>query len=298
MKPGDEGADGPDAGRDVSAITYAFKRVALAILDEVEGGSFPGALLTARMFWAWSRMGLCVVLSGCKRWAASVLQTGGERPPWRHACLHTALHTDASYKRYRARQHYAFMRCQTKAKRIAVRLVMDLETDLTGAERPPQHPLVASSVILKRYVPNESLTAISNMLQAHLGSDMYWSGYNSRWRLMCKSVGPPLPKDMGDKEGYRRARIMNTGRKRDYRLEYMCYYSLPKNARKNDARHRARYRLSKKGMVARGDHRVIHHRNGNALDNRAAFFLLARFFAADGAAPVGSSAGSSVTTPN
>ena len=69
---------------------------------------------------------------------------------------------------------------------------------------------------------------------------------------------------------YRRARIMNTGRKRDYRLEYMCYYSLPKNARKNDARHRARYRLSKKGMVARGDHRVIHHRNGNALDNRPA----------------------------
>ena len=28
---------------------------------------------------------LCVVLSGCKRWAASVLQTGGERPPRRHA---------------------------------------------------------------------------------------------------------------------------------------------------------------------------------------------------------------------
>ncbi len=68
---------------------------------------------------------------------------------------------------------------------------------------------------------------------------------------------------------YRRARIMGTGRARDYRLEYACYYSLPRNARKNDSRHRARYHLAKRGLVARGDHRVIHHRNGDPLDNRA-----------------------------
>ena len=125
-------------------------------------------------------------------------------------CLHTMMHTDATYKRARARQHYAFMRCQTKAKRIAVRLVMDLETFVTGAERPHAHPLIPSAAILKRYVPTESLTAISNLLQAHLGSDMYWSGYNARWRLMCKSVRPLSTKDLQDKEGYVRSLLHPT----------------------------------------------------------------------------------------
>ncbi len=125
-------------------------------------------------------------------------------------CLHTMMHTDTTYKRAKARQHYAFMRCQTKAKRIAVRLVIDLETALTGAERPALHPVLPAAVILKRYVPTESLTAISNLLQAHLGCDMYWSGYNARWRVCCKSVRPPTVRDMADKEGFVRGLLRPT----------------------------------------------------------------------------------------
>ncbi|KAK9826977.1 hypothetical protein WJX74_002430 [Apatococcus lobatus] len=66
---------------------------------------------------------------------------------------------------------------------------------------------------------------------------------------------------------YRQARLAGT-RGRDYPLEHACYHSLRKNARKANSRHRARYRLMRLGLVSIGDHRVIHHRNGNALDNR------------------------------
>jgi len=63
-------------------------------------------------------------------------------------------------------------------------------------------------------------------------------------------------------------------RRRNYRLEHACYYSRPENVRKNNARHRARYMLQTMGRVAPGDHLVIHHRNGNALDNRPANLLV------------------------
>ena len=66
---------------------------------------------------------------------------------------------------------------------------------------------------------------------------------------------------------YRRGRKAGT-RKRNYRLEHACYHAKPRNAARSNARHRARYRLQKMGRVAPGDHMAIHHRNGNALDNR------------------------------
>lgn len=67
---------------------------------------------------------------------------------------------------------------------------------------------------------------------------------------------------------YRQARLAGLLPRRKYWLEHACYHSLPGNARKSNARHRARYRLTKLGRVSVGDNRVIHHRNGNALDNR------------------------------
>lgn len=66
---------------------------------------------------------------------------------------------------------------------------------------------------------------------------------------------------------YRQARLLENV-PRDYPLEHACYHSLRRNARKANARHRARDRLVRMGVVAVGDHRVIHHRNGDALDNR------------------------------
>ena len=66
---------------------------------------------------------------------------------------------------------------------------------------------------------------------------------------------------------YRRKRLAGTVR-RNYRLEHACYHSLPRIARMSNSRSRARYMLRKMGLLAPGDRRVIHHLNGNALDNR------------------------------
>ncbi len=72
---------------------------------------------------------------------------------------------------------------------------------------------------------------------------------------------------------YRKGRLLGT-RGRNYRLEHACYHSLPGNARKSNARHRARAMLTRLGHVSRGDHRVIHHKNQNALDNRLSNLLV------------------------
>ena len=66
---------------------------------------------------------------------------------------------------------------------------------------------------------------------------------------------------------YRRARLAGTC-VRDYALEHACYHARPAVRRKTNARHRARYMLGRLGVIAPGDHRVVHHRNGDALDNR------------------------------
>ena len=57
---------------------------------------------------------------------------------------------------------------------------------------------------------------------------------------------------------------------RDYALERVCYHSRPKNARLARSRGRARYALTRLGLVRPHDRTVVHHRNGNAMDNRLA----------------------------
>lgn len=57
--------------------------------------------------------------------------------------------------------------------------------------------------------------------------------------------------------------------RRDYRLERECYDARPERKQKHASRLRARRKLASKGLVKTRDGKHIHHRNGDANDNRA-----------------------------
>lgn len=107
-------------------------------------------------------------------------------------CSYVALTADNDYRRVKARQHYMFSRCHDKAKRVALRLLKDIEAHMAGPEADlildaPSQPL---KEILLEFVPNESVSAIAQMLQAHLGADAYWTGFGIRWTIACIHTPP------------------------------------------------------------------------------------------------------------
>lgn len=98
-------------------------------------------------------------------------------------CLHVALATDNSYKAQQARQRYALMRCQEKAKRVALHMLEELESRMT-ARRWATHRHLSHTSLLMEFFPSESITAISHLLQSHLGANLYWTGYGKSWRII------------------------------------------------------------------------------------------------------------------
>lgn len=73
---------------------------------------------------------------------------------------------------------------------------------------------------------------------------------------------------------YRRRQLSGRPGRRSYSLERACYQSTPAQRSRNNARHRIRRRLMQQGLVALHDGIQIHHRNGDALDNRARNIVL------------------------
>lgn len=98
-------------------------------------------------------------------------------------CSYAAFATDREYKRVKARQRYVMTRCQEKAKRVAIHVLQRIEASYSQIDNCPKRPATA---ILADYVPAETVTAISLMLQSHLGPDVYWTGFGERWRIVCR----------------------------------------------------------------------------------------------------------------
>ena len=57
-------------------------------------------------------------------------------------------------------------------------------------------------------------------------------------------------------------------KKRNYRKEYDNYHSQPEQKKKRAQRNKARRKMAKAGLVKKGDGKDVHHKNGNASDNR------------------------------
>lgn len=55
---------------------------------------------------------------------------------------------------------------------------------------------------------------------------------------------------------------------RDYKLEYEYYDKKPQRKKARASRETVRKQFVKAGLVKPGDGKVIHHKNGNPLDNR------------------------------
>ena len=54
---------------------------------------------------------------------------------------------------------------------------------------------------------------------------------------------------------------------RDYKKEYANYQGTPEQIAKRASRNAARAKLSKGGVVKKGDGKDVDHKNGNPLDN-------------------------------
>lgn len=109
-------------------------------------------------------------------------------------CMYASSTTDLEFKKVRARQRYAFTRCHEKAKRIALRLLGAMEESMGGQQQQQsEHQKQPARDVLEEYVPAEAVTAIARMLEAHLGSDTYWSGFGQRWTIICLQRPPILP---------------------------------------------------------------------------------------------------------
>lgn len=83
----------------------------------------------------------------------------------------------------KAKQRYVMTRCQEKAKRVAIHVLERIEGLHSHSDTRPKR---SAAAILADYVPDETVTAISLMLQAHLGPDVYWTGFGDRWRISCR----------------------------------------------------------------------------------------------------------------
>ena len=57
-------------------------------------------------------------------------------------------------------------------------------------------------------------------------------------------------------------------KKRNYRREYDSYHKRPRQKKRRAARNGARRKMKKLGLVKKGDGKDVHHKNGNARDNR------------------------------
>jgi len=55
---------------------------------------------------------------------------------------------------------------------------------------------------------------------------------------------------------------------RNYRQEYDSYHKRPRQKKRRAARNGARRKMKKLGLVKKGDGKDVHHKNGNARDNR------------------------------
>jgi len=55
---------------------------------------------------------------------------------------------------------------------------------------------------------------------------------------------------------------------RNYRQEYDSYHKRPRQKKRRAARNGARRKMKKLGLVKKGDGKDVHHKNGNAIDNR------------------------------
>lgn len=122
-------------------------------------------------------------------------------------CSYSALVTDLSYKSERARACYEMQRSRLKAKRVAMRVLLDLERRVAGRDAcsHAQHIGSVDPGVLNVYLPDETLTHVANLMSSHLGPHVYWAGYGGRWVVVCKEVSPVALRDMRDRAAYVRA---------------------------------------------------------------------------------------------
>ncbi|KAK9827184.1 hypothetical protein WJX74_009427 [Apatococcus lobatus] len=110
--------------------------------------------------------------------------------------------TDFSYKREQARASYEMKRSWLKARRIAIRVLVDLEQRVTGFECPAVHAGTVDPSILHTYLPDETTTHLAGLLSSHMGPHVYWSGFGTRWWIGCRDVPPAALRDMRDRVGW------------------------------------------------------------------------------------------------
>lgn len=105
-------------------------------------------------------------------------------------CFYVLMTSDVDYKRAKSRYRYALIKCNEKAKRVAINLLKQVQLEMTDASVVGE--MLPAKVLLKHFVPEGTITAISNLLQACLGPDVYWNNYGRDWMLKFKSH-PPMP---------------------------------------------------------------------------------------------------------
>lgn len=122
-------------------------------------------------------------------------------------CSYSAMVTDLSYKSERARACYEMQRSRLKAKRVALRMLLDVEQRVAGwgSCSYAQHIGMVDPGVLNVYLPDETLTHVANLLSSHLGPHVYWAGYGGRWTVACEEVPPVALRDARDRTAYVRA---------------------------------------------------------------------------------------------
>ena len=95
-------------------------------------------------------------------------------------CAYSAMTTDYEAKRAGQRRMYEIQRGHIKAKRVAFKMLDNLE-DLISCWRIANPGLRKISSVMKTFVSDAVIQKISDLLETHIGSNRYIAGFGTRW---------------------------------------------------------------------------------------------------------------------